>query len=116
MKPQATGVGGRQLPRRQRPLSASLRPGPDGRPWHSWRILILPYIEAEGLFEEYGFSEPWDGPNNRQLAGRMPRLYAFHGDERPGNTTTNYLAVIGPETAWPGASTVSIGGGVRRAG
>ena len=82
--------------------------GPDGRPWHSWRILILPYIEEKGLFDEYDFSESWDSPKNRRLAGRMPRLYAFHGDERPGNTTTNYLAVIGPETVWPGASTVSM--------
>src|SRR6185295_15143515 len=20
-------------------------PGPDGRPWHSWRVLILPYLD-----------------------------------------------------------------------
>jgi hypothetical protein len=81
--------------------------GPDGRPWHSWRVLILPYIEQDELFQEYDFSEPWDGPKNHRLAERMPRLYAFHGDERPGNTTANYLAVVGPETVWPGSSTVS---------
>ena len=21
--------------------------GPDGKPWHSWRVLILPYLDAE---------------------------------------------------------------------
>lgn len=81
--------------------------GPDGRPWHSWRVLILPYLEHGELFKEYDFAEPWDGPKNRRLAERMPKLYAFHGDERPGNTTANYLAVVGPETVWPGPSTVS---------
>ncbi|MBA4067833.1 MAG: hypothetical protein C0501_29865 [Isosphaera sp.] len=75
--------------------------GPDGRPWHSWRVLILPFIEERDLHRDYRFDEPWDGPANRLLAGRMPRLLAFHGSE-PG-TTTNYLAVVGSDTMWPGA-------------
>jgi hypothetical protein len=75
--------------------------GPDGRPWHSWRVLILPHIEEEPLFKEYRFDEPWDGPNNRTLAARMPKLYAFSGTQFP-TVTTNYLAVVGPETMWPG--------------
>jgi len=67
---------------------------------HSWRVLILPYIEQNELFKEYRFDEPWDGPNNRKLASRMPKVYALHGEERPDNVTTNYLAVVGPETFW----------------
>ncbi|AWM36684.1 hypothetical protein GobsT_54800 [Gemmata obscuriglobus] len=77
--------------------------GPDGKPWHSWRTLILPYIEQEPLFKAYRFDEPWNGPNNCLLAPRMPKLFAFHGTE-PLGTTTNYLAVVGPDTMWPGAS------------
>jgi Protein of unknown function (DUF1559) len=69
---------------------------------HSWRVLILPYIGQEDLYKEYRFDEPWDGPNNRKLASRMPRTFALHGEDRPGNTTTNYLAVVGPETIWQG--------------
>jgi hypothetical protein len=55
----------------------------------------------------YNFFEPWDGPNNRKLADRMPRMFAFSGARQPGNTTTNYLAVVGAETVWPGATTVT---------
>jgi hypothetical protein len=75
--------------------------GPDGRPWHSWRILILPFIEENELFKTYRFDEPWDGPNNRALAERMPRILAFHDTAR-STTTTNYLAVVGAGTMWPG--------------
>jgi hypothetical protein len=32
----------------------------------------------------------------------MPRTYAFHGTKFP-TTTTNYLAVVGKGTMWPGA-------------
>lgn len=72
----------------------------NGTPMHSWRVLILPYLSAPDLHKEYRFDEPWDGPNNRKLAPRMPRVFALHGEERPGNETTNYLAVVGPETVW----------------
>jgi len=74
---------------------------------HSWRVLILPYIDQGDLYKEYHFDEPWDGPNNRKLASRMPAVYALHGEERPGNTTTNYLAVVGAETIWHGSKGVS---------
>lgn len=77
--------------------------GPDGRPWHSWRVLVLPYIEQQELFEAYHFDEPWDGPHNHTLAARMPKVYRFHNRSEPGQTTTNYLAVVGPGTLWPGA-------------
>jgi hypothetical protein len=82
--------------------------GPDGRPWHSWRVLILPYMEEHSLYNAYNFAQPWDGPYNRMLMPRMPRLYAFHGTDRPGNTVTNYLAVVGEETAWPGSNSASL--------
>jgi hypothetical protein len=75
--------------------------GPDGRPWHSWRVHILPFIEQNDLFKEYRFDEPWNGPDNRKLAERMPRLFGFA--DSAGSTTTNYLAVVGAETMWPGA-------------
>jgi len=73
---------------------------------HSWRVLILPYIEQNDLYKAYNFEEAWDGPNNRKLAARMPNLYALPGEERPGNTTANYLAVVGPETIWHEAAGV----------
>lgn len=74
--------------------------GPDGRPWHSWRVLVLPYIEQGRLHDRYKFDEPWDGPNNRLLASEMPRLYRFHHGVPDDTTVSNYLAVVGPETAW----------------
>lgn len=72
----------------------------DGRPMHSWRVLILPYIEADDIYKQYDFNESWDGPTNSKLATRMPKLFAFTGDDQPGGTTTNYLAVVGPNTVW----------------
>ena len=65
---------------------------------HSWRVLILEFIDYQ-LYEKYDFNEPWDGPNNSKLIEQRPSIFAFHHSEQP--RITNYLAVVGSETMWP---------------
>ena len=75
----------------------------DGRPMHSWRTLVLPYIEEGRIYDRYDFDEPWDGPNNRRLADEAMRPFrssVLRG--QPSRGATNFVAVVGPETAWPG--------------
>lgn len=82
-----------------------------GRPMHSWRVLILPFVERPDLYEKYNFSEPWDGPNNRKLAVVMPRIYACPVEAQQrgaGNVLTNYVAVVGENTMWPESSSVKV--------
>jgi type II secretory pathway pseudopilin PulG len=81
----------------------------DGRPMHSWRVLILPFMEQKGLYDQYRFDEPWDGPNNRKLAATVIQAYRCPSDESGSPTDTNYVAVIGPETAWPGTRCIQMG-------
>jgi type II secretory pathway pseudopilin PulG len=79
--------------------------GPDGRPCHSWRTLLLPFLEEPDLFARYRMDEPWNGPNNRKLAERIGPLsvFACPADEHAGTGHTSYLAVIGEGTMWPPA-------------
>lgn len=80
--------------------------GDNGRPFHSWRVLLLPYLENEALYRKYDFSEPWDGPNNRKLRSSMPYVYACPsqaGTTRSELVNTSYVAVTGPSTTWPGS-------------
>jgi prepilin-type processing-associated H-X9-DG protein len=75
----------------------------NGKPMHSWRVLILPYIEQQNLYQSYNFDEPWDGPNNRQLAAQIPPMYRCPSDAAVG-TSTNYAAITGPGTVFDGAT------------
>jgi Protein of unknown function (DUF1559) len=74
----------------------------DGTPMHSWRVLILPFLEQQELYKAYNFAEPWNGPNNRKLANRVGHIYLRSGLESDQVTTTSFVAVVGPQTAWPG--------------
>ena len=85
--------------------------GPDGKPWHSWRVLLLPFLEEQPLAEKYRFDEPWNGPNNSKLLDQRPEVFACRGfDSGPfvPKTDTTYVAVIGPETAWPSPASVGV--------
>ncbi|VTS07594.1 DUF1559 family PulG-like putative transporter [Tuwongella immobilis] len=77
----------------------------DGKPAHSWRVLLLEILEPQ-VFDAYRFDEPWDGPNNRLLANRMPTCYACSEDDRK-QFLTNYFVVMGPDTVFPYAKTTS---------
>jgi len=77
----------------------------NGKPMHSWRVLIVPYMCYGSVYDEYHFKEPWDGPNNKKLLAARPREYVCPSDESaqsPGATQTSYVAVVGANAAWPG--------------
>jgi prepilin-type processing-associated H-X9-DG protein len=79
----------------------------NGRPMHSWRTLILPYVEFKPIYREYRFDEPWDGPHNRELAALQLNLFQCP-EVKHSNSETNYLVVVGPKTVFPGSKCVSI--------
>ena len=74
----------------------------DGNPAHSWRVLILPFIGEDALYEQYSFDEPWDGPNNQLLSAQMPSQFNCPADDAVQPYVTNYFVVVGDETMFPG--------------
>lgn len=82
--------------------------GDDGKPKHSWRVLLLEFLDGE-TFAAYKMDEPWDGPNNRKLADKMPSSYRCPSDANAKtNKHTNYFVVVGPGTVFPGSKTVKL--------
>ena len=78
----------------------------DGKPMHSWRVLILPFMDGNDLYEKYRFDEPWNSPHNSQLQHSHPRRqYCCPGCSDPDHSVfTNYVVIVGPNTAFPGAT------------
>jgi hypothetical protein len=90
--------------------------GPDGKPWHSWRVLILPYLEHAHLFKQYDFTQPWDSPKNRALIDKMPSVYRDPQNGDATGSVTHYAALVGKKTAFPpSGSRITITGGTASA-
>lgn len=74
--------------------------GRDGVTVHSWRVAILTNIEEYALSNTYRTDEPWNGDNNKQLKKYAIPLYRCPNDHDAPDWMTNYVAVVGPHTAW----------------
>ena len=73
----------------------------NGNPLHSWRVLILPYLERGDLYEQIRLDEPWNSPHNRRFATMS--VYQCPSDpDQPGHYTTDYLMITGPGTVGDG--------------
>ena len=79
---------------------------PDGKPMHSWRVLLLPFLECESLYKQYNFAEPWDGPHNSRLLNGGPELFHCPSANKQEPSATNYVAIVGDATLWPGNRSV----------
>lgn len=85
--------------------------GADGKPLLSWRVLLLPYIEQQELFDEFHPDEPWDSPHNLALLPRMPTTYAAPGRKRallPEHHTICHV-FVGKDTLFEANKVMKIG-------
>ncbi len=66
----------------------------NGKPLLSWRVTLLPYVEAGELYRQFKLDEPWDSPHNKKLLAKMPPVYAPVGAAaKPG--LTYYQVFVG---------------------
>jgi prepilin-type processing-associated H-X9-DG protein len=72
----------------------------NGKPLHSWRTLILPYLEQEALYKTIDLSKPWDDPANAKARESEPLVYCCPSTVELKNTTT-YLAIATPNGCFP---------------
>jgi len=74
-----------------------------GRPMHSWRLLIKPYLDCSATYARVNFSEPWNSPSNRKVLAEPQYIYKCPADQiacAPDSSTTSYLAVAGRRAPW----------------
>ena len=54
----------------------------DGKPLLSWRVLILPFLDQQALYDQFHLDEPWDSPHNRTLIAKMPAIFRCPAEKR----------------------------------
>ena len=77
--------------------------GPDGKPWVSWRVFVLPFLpgDTNQLFKRYDFSVPWDHPNNEYVLKNMPEVFRDTSNPKADPTKTRVMLMTGAGTAFP---------------
>jgi len=67
----------------------------NGKPLHSWRTLLLPFMEQQSLYDSIDLAKPWDDAVNMQAWKSMPPDYCCR-DSRNAENLTTCLAVVCP--------------------
>ena len=74
----------------------------EGKPLHSWRVLLLPAFGDIGELANIRLDEPWDSEYNSQFHNKMPRFHGYCCLSRPekeiAQGLTPYRMIIGPDT------------------
>ena len=55
----------------------------EGKPLHSWRTLILPWIEQVNLYNSIDLSKPWDDPANAEALNTVPQVCLLYTSPSP---------------------------------
>ncbi|MGL6197028.1 MAG: DUF1559 domain-containing protein [Thermoguttaceae bacterium] len=69
----------------------------NGKPLQSWRVLILPYLDEQELYDSIHLDEPWDSEYNQQFHKQMPSIFRCPASVNANNTTTSYTMIVGPD-------------------
>jgi hypothetical protein len=80
----------------------------NGRPMHSWRVLILPWLGEKALYDQYDLREPWDSLQNQAVTARMPAVFRCPADKKAPGGETNYAMVVGPGTVSNGTASCKL--------
>jgi len=70
-----------------------------GQPLHSWRTLILPYLEQDSLYRSIDLSKPWNDPANAKALATPVSAFRCPEQAGPPNATA-YLAIVSPNSAF----------------
>lgn len=80
----------------------------NGKRLHSWRTLLLPYLEEEALYKTIDLTKPWDDPVNAAVFKTVVRAYecpSLSFDSEMCRTT--YLAIVSPQSCLRGGKSAT---------
>lgn len=73
-----------------------------GTKLHSWRVLILPYLGEDELYDQFDLDKAWNDPANMSIGFEVPSVYRHPNAGAMGMYSESaYYLVVGPETLFP---------------
>lgn len=89
----------------------------NGRPMHSWRVLLLPFLERGDIYQRLRLDEPYDSPYNQAVFdsikadpdGSRSEYSVFRCPvDKANDTDTNYVMIVGPRTISNGPNSLAL--------
>lgn len=72
----------------------------DGKPLHSWRTLILPYLDQKALYDTIDLTKAWDDPVNAAAFNTRVEVFICPSSSIESPNHTTYMAVVTPTSCF----------------
>jgi hypothetical protein len=82
------------------------------RPAHSWRVLMLPRLGEQQLYDNYDFKQPWNSEDNMAIAKTGPGgmggrlIYSCPSNRDNNGLDTDFVMPVGPGAISDGPQSV----------
>jgi type II secretory pathway pseudopilin PulG len=83
----------------------------DGKPLYSGRVLLLPFLEQQNVYQQFDLTQPWDSPQNlaiSQAIGQDWKVFRDPSSPNPPLGQTDYLFVTGTGTVFEAGKTTKL--------
>jgi prepilin-type N-terminal cleavage/methylation domain-containing protein/prepilin-type processing-associated H-X9-DG protein len=67
-----------------------------GKPLHSWRTLLLPFLDHQALYDQIDLSKPWNDPANAEAYASVLDVYSCPSAANLDPSQTTYLGLVTP--------------------
>lgn len=72
-----------------------------GKQLLSWRVHVLPFVDAADLYQQFHLDEPWDSEHNKKLVEKIPPVFIDPSNaDLAKDGKTVYLAIRGAKTVF----------------
>jgi hypothetical protein len=72
----------------------------NGKPLYSGRVLLLPFMEQQALYDAFDLTKAWDSPENSEISQTSIKTFIDPSSPNPAPGKTDYLFVTGKGTVF----------------
>jgi len=80
----------------------------DGKPLYSGRVLLLPFLEQQPLYDSFDKSKAWDSPENASLSSASLSVFQDPANKDGPPQRSDYVFVTGPGTMFEGKKPIRL--------
>jgi hypothetical protein len=78
----------------------------DGKPLYSWRVLLLPHLNQQALFDRFDKTKAWDAPGNLEISNTALDIYKSPADVGAAANGVSYVALVGAGNVFDGTESI----------
>jgi prepilin-type processing-associated H-X9-DG protein len=80
----------------------------NGKALYSGRVLLLPFLEQQALYDAFAKDQPWNSPQNLPISSTTLKVFTDPSDLATTPGQTSYLFVSGPGAMFETGKTIAL--------